>query len=86
MLQEPSQVKFWWSISFLCSLVAVWFIQPLLIFLHMMGTVDIGATAGLVEASDTLSSFSPILGLGFCIAIMLAFMALATFAGAKASD
>lgn len=85
MLPDNSQVKFWWSISFLSSLVAVWFIQPILVFLHLMGTVDVSATAGLMEASDTLSSFSPILGIGFCIAIMLSFMALATFAGAQAS-
>ena len=47
-LQDASRAKFWWGVSFLCNLVAVWFIQPLLALMYRAGQIGL-APAAILE-------------------------------------
>lgn len=78
-----TRVKFWWGVSFLCNLVAVWFIQPLLIFFRMMGLV--GSTpAAIVELEAPLSSYSATMGSILCLIALLIGIASASKAASRA--
>ena len=82
-MNDNSQAKFWWGVSFLCNLVAVWFIQPLLAFLHMMEIVST-APAAIVELESSLSSTSSTMGSVVCIIALLIGIAAASRAASEA--
>jgi len=82
-MNDNSRVKFWWGVSFLCNLVAVWFIQPLLAFFHMMGLVS-STPAALVELEVSLSSSSATMGSILCIIALLIGISAASKAASMA--
>ncbi len=82
-MQDDSRVKFWWGVSFLCNLVAVWFIQPLLIFFGMMG-LAFTTPAALVELEGELAGSSSTMGSILCIIALLVGIAAASKAASQA--
>jgi len=84
-MNDNSRVKFWWGVSFLCNLVAVWFIQPLLIFFRMMDLVP-GTPAALLEVEASLSECSPTMGSVLCLIALLMGISLASRAASMAGE
>lgn len=82
-MNDNPRAKFWWGVSFLCNLVAVWFIQPLLVFSRMMGLVPT-TPAAIVELEASLSSCSPTMGSVVCIIALLIGVAAASRAASMA--
>ena len=82
-MQDVSRAKFWWGVSFLCNLVAVWFIQPLLAFFHMMEIVST-VPAAIVELEVPLSATSSTMGSMVCIIALLVGIAAASRAASEA--
>lgn len=71
-MNEQSHAKFWWGVSFLCNLVAVWFIQPLLALFYRSGVLS-SAPAAIVELE---ASIPPMLDSATTMAEILCLVAL----------
>ena len=88
-MQGDSQAKFWWGVSFLCNLVGVWFIQPLLAFMYRAGHIlnvpvaikefELGVPAAISGSAAT--TMAEIL----CLIVLLVGIASASKAGSMAT-
>ena len=88
-LQGDSRAKFWWGVSFLCNLVAVWFIQPLLAFMYRASHIltvpasilefESGIPAAISGSATTMAEI-------LCVIALLIGIAAASSAGSMASS
>ena len=88
-LQGDSQAKFWWGVSFLCNLVGVWFIQPLLAFMYRAGQIQLVPAAILeiesaVPAAISGSAATTVAEI-LCLIVLLVGIASASKAGSMAT-
>ena len=83
---KDDRAKFWWGVSFLCNLVAVWFIQPLLVLLIASGTLGTMARtpAALVELEAVLPQSATTMCEILCVVALLVGIAAASKAASKA--
>lgn len=81
--QLRTRAKFWWGVSFLCNLVAVWFIQPLLVFLRMSGHIST-TPAALTELGTALPASATVMGEILCLIAILVGVAAASRAASEA--
>jgi len=83
-MDKEDNIKRYWFLSIACSMISVYFVYIALAFGVNLGFMSkVTASAGLIETSATLASFSPVYGIGLAICMIMFFVGLSTFFASK---